>query len=50
MIVNAELLKKELGNVSRVYESLLDVEDENYNFHVQVTTEDNSSYLIGGFF
>lgn len=49
MIVNAELLKKELGNIPRVYKSLLDVEDENYNFHVQVTTEDNSRYLIGGF-
>lgn len=45
-ISNNEKLVKEIGKISKVHKSFFEIEDENYNLRVQVTTEDNLKYLI----
>ena len=45
-IVNNEQLKEVLGSILKVHKSLFEIEDENYNLRVQVTTENDLKYLV----
>lgn len=46
IVSNNEQLKEELGSINKVHKSLFEIEDENYNLRVQVTTENNLKYLV----